>query len=277
MDLETLSDHFDPLHYRMTVKISDYAGHASKLAEESLGQGAGIVVACGGDGTINEVSSCLVRTNVPLGILPMGSGNGLAESLGIPRRLHRAIEIIKGGRTKAIDVAMVNGRPFFSNMGIGFDARVISNYHQSNGRRFWAYLRAVFKSLREFSAVERVKVELNGKTFHANPFMFFVSNSRVMGYDISLTRMASMEDGLLDVVIIENLNRGEVLLLGLLMVLKLNRYLKKVSYYKVKELKLGFDGKPADRLMQADGELHRMEVDELSVSIEERALAVLVP
>ena len=107
--------------------------------------------------------------------------------------------------------------------------------------------------------------------------MFFVSNSKVMGYDISLTRMASMEDGLLDVVVIESLGRGEMLLVGLMVLLKLNQYLNKIQYFKVKEIKLAFEGGHRDRLMQADGELHHLENNELTVSIVGKALKVLVP
>jgi len=272
-----LAKYFDSAEYDLTVKMSNYAGHAQVLVKESLRDGAQMLVACGGDGTINEVASCLVGTEVPLGIIPMGSGNGLAESLGIPRKVKEAIDIIKQGKTSNIDAALVNGKPFFSNMGIGFDAKVISNYNKSGTRRFWAYLKAVFKSIKEFNTVESIKVELNGKTFRANPFMFFVSNSKIMGYDISLTRMASMEDGLLDVVIIENLNRGEMLLLGILVILRLNQYLKKVQYFKVSELKLAFDSKCGDRLMQADGELHCVDDGELVVTIQRKAVSVLTP
>ncbi len=277
MDMATLSKHFNATEYQITIKVSDYAGHATKLTKESLNDGAKIIVACGGDGTINEVASCLVHTNVLLGIVPMGSGNGLAESLKIPRNIKKAVQVIKGSKTNGIDVAMVNDRPFFSNMGIGFDAKVISNYNSSGQRRLWAYIKAVIKSIKDFKNNERIKVELNGKTYNTNPFMFFVSNSKVMGYDISLTRMASLQDGLLDVVIIDNLTRGEILVLGFFVLLRLNQYLKKVRYFKVKELKLAFDEKCTDRLMQADGELLHLNDSELRVTIQEKALSVLVP
>lgn len=272
-----LSGYFDSEQYELTLKVSNYAGHAKVLSTESLGEGAQVLVACGGDGTINEVASCLVGTNVPLGIIPMGSGNGLAESLEIPRNIKGAVEIIKEGTTNGIDVALVNGKPFFSNMGIGFDAKVISNYNNCGKRRFWSYLKAVLKSIKDFKNSERIKVELNGRTFKANPFMFFVSNSKVMGYDISLTRMASLQDGLLDVVIIEDLNKGQMLMLGFFLLLRLNQYLKKVQYFKVKQLKLAFEDNGANHLMQADGELHHLADGEVVVTIEEKALNVLVP
>ena len=201
----------------------------------------------------------------------------MAESLEIPRNIKGAVQIIKEGTTNGIDVALVNGKPFFSNMGIGFDAKVISNYNNCGKRRFWSYLKAVLKSIKDFKNSERINVELNGRTFKANPFMFFVSNSKVMGYDISLTRMASLQDGLLDVVIIENLNRGEMLMLGFFLLLRLNQYLKKVQYFKVKQLKLAFEDNGANHLMQADGELHHLADGEVVVTIEEKALNVLVP
>jgi len=113
LDKVTLSKYFDPQFYHITVKTSNYAGHSSKLAQESLGEGAKVLVACGGDGTINEVASCLVRTKVLLGIIPMGSGNGLAESLGIPRRLRlcgtrRALPLRDRARRSIAVVAPTN-------------------------------------------------------------------------------------------------------------------------------------------------------------------------
>ncbi len=273
----SLSRYFGPDQYELTVKTSNYPGHAAILAKESVDEGAEIVVACGGDGTINEVASCLVHTKVLLGIIPMGSGNGLAESLEISRNIKRAVEIIKSGKTNRIDVAMVNGKPFFSNMGIGFDATVISNYNASQHRRFWAYLKAVLKSIKDYKYNEKIKVEMDGQSFKTRPFMFFISNSKVMGYDISLTRMASLQDGLLDVVIIDDLNKLQMLFLGLIILLRLDQHVKKIQYYKVKNLKLAFEDKQSEHLMQADGELHNLVDREIFVNVEERALHVLCP
>ncbi|MFD2100607.1 diacylglycerol/lipid kinase family protein [Flagellimonas iocasae] len=277
IDEGLLSHYLEPEHFDVCLKISNYAGHATELTKSSVCEGAQIIVACGGDGTINEVASCLMHSKVQLGIVPLGSGNGLAESLDISRNLKKALQAIKQGKINRIDVAMVNGKPFFSNMGIGFDAKVISNYNASQQRRFWAYLKAVIKSMKDFKYNERIKVEMNGKSYRTNPFMFFVSNSKVMGYDISLTRMASLQDGLLDVVIIDNLSKGEMLLVGLFILLRLNQYLKKIQYFKVKELKVAFEDSYAHHLMQADGELHNLDEAEVVVKIEEKALQVLVP
>lgn len=276
-DHALLASYFEEDRYDLVIKTSNYPGHATQLAHESVGEGAQIIVACGGDGTINEVASCLVHTSVLLGIIPMGSGNGLAESLNISRNLTQAAEVIRNGKSNRIDVAMVNGKAFFSNMGIGFDAHVISNYNASEKRRFWTYLKAILKGIWEYDHKEKIKVEMNGERFRTRPFMFFVSNSKIMGYDISLTRMASMQDGLLDVVVIDRLNRAEMLLLGLFLVLRMNQYPKKIRHYKAKEVRLSFEDRHQGHVMQTDGELHDLNGGELHINIQERALRVLIP
>ena len=108
-------DYFESNQYNLTVKYSEYKGHAVDLTKESIAQDATIIVACGGDGTINEVASALVSTNIPLGIIPVGSGNGLASNLKISNKIEEAIEIIKNNLQTRIDVGCVNNYYFFSN------------------------------------------------------------------------------------------------------------------------------------------------------------------
>jgi diacylglycerol kinase family enzyme len=162
-------------------------------------------------------------------------------------------------------------------MGIGFDAKVISHYNASGHRRMWSYFKAFLKSLRSFSKESTMRVQMNGKSIKTQPFMFFVSNSKIMGYDISLTRMASLQDGLLDVVIIDNVCKTQILFMGLLVVLRLNRFLKKMQYYKTKELKIAFEDRKPGHLMQTDGELHKLVEREVHVKIAQGALNVLCP
>lgn len=277
LDEAFLTKHFTDGNNQIAVSVSEYPGHATLLAKEALEAGADTIVACGGDGTINEVASCLVHSDAKLGIVPLGSGNGLAESLKIPRNVPKALQVIKTQSEKKIDVATVNGKPFFSNMGIGFDAQVISYYNASGHRRIWAYFKAFFKSLRTFKNEGEMQVELDGKKFRTQPFLFFVSNSKIMGYDISLTRMASLQDGILDVVVIDAMGRLHILFMGLLVLLHLNKYLKRIHYYKTKRLRILFKDKANTHLMQADGELHQLQTREMVVGVEQGALRVLCP
>ena len=119
---EFLENFFEEENYAVTIKNSNYKKHAKALTLSSINEGADIIVACGGDGTINEVASCLVSTNVLLGIIPLGSGNGLASNLKIPKTIESAIALIKTKRVKKIDVGLINDHFLFSNTGLGIDA-----------------------------------------------------------------------------------------------------------------------------------------------------------
>ena len=276
-ELENVANYFPKNKYQVDVKISRYPGHAILLTKQSEKDGADIIVACGGDGTINEVASCLVNKEIALAIVPIGSGNGLAASLKIPRNVHKAISIIKNQPIQTIDVATVNGKPFLSNMGIGFDAMVISNFNKSKKRKFMAYFKAVLKALKHHKNTEPLRVEMNGVVMKTSPFMFFVSNSKVMGYDMSLTRMASMKDGLLDVVVIDAITKGEMLFLGILLFLRATTFFRKIKYFKVRELKIEFEAHKNKHFMQADGELQTVENGQLEVNLQANGLKVIAP
>ena len=121
-------DYFEADEYNITIKSSIYKGHALVLCKEYIIQKATIIVACGGDGTVNEVASTLVDTFIPLGFIPIGSGNGLASILNIPRNIHKALLLIKKNNKIRIDVGQINQRYFFSNTSFSFSASVIKNY-----------------------------------------------------------------------------------------------------------------------------------------------------
>lgn len=132
LSLSYLEQHFPAGEYKIKADYTNEKKHAIKLAEKAAALKPDYIIACGGDGTINEVASCIVGTNITLGILPVGSGNGLASNLDIPRDFNKAIDIIKNGKTTAIDVGKINEQYFFSNMGIGIDALIIKKI-----RAFW--------------------------------------------------------------------------------------------------------------------------------------------
>ena len=119
---------FNPKTFKVEITETLKPSHAIELSLESIKKGVDIIVACGGDGTINEVAGCLIGTSVKLGIIKFGSGNGLATTLNIPKNSEDALRVIKQGITTKIDAGEINNHYFFSNSGIGFDANVINNY-----------------------------------------------------------------------------------------------------------------------------------------------------
>ncbi len=267
-------DYFESNQYNLTVKYSEYKGHAVDLTKESIAQDATIIVACGGDGTINEVASALVSTNIPLGIIPVGSGNGLASNLKISNKIEEAIEIIKNNLQTRIDVGCVNNYYFFSNTGFGIDAIVIKNYEASQKRTLYYYLIATLKSVVNFYKNKDITIEIDGLETMENPFLIFISNSNELGYGVSLTPRALLQDGLLDVVIVPRLNKSAMLLFGIFMLFKKPELLKGVRCFQTKTIKL-FRKQGTLFQSQMDGEFMNIQDTTLSISVKEKALLVI--
>ena len=270
---DSLSKYFENEPYEIVLKYTQYKKHAIELTEQSILAGAKIIVACGGDGTVHEVASCMVNTTIALGIIPLGSGNGLANNLKIPYTIAQAIALIKNKNGIKIDVGRVNDNYFFSNMGIGFDATVIGYYEKMKSRGLKSYLKATMKSFQQYRYQEYSYI-LKGVQKSVIPFLFFISNSNEMGNKVSITPKASLQDGLLDVVIVPRYNKLKILLLGMLVLFKKHFLLKSVQFEQVSSLTLQNSNDDGFAL-QIDGEYVRIEAKKLEVSILKGALTVL--
>jgi YegS/Rv2252/BmrU family lipid kinase len=269
-----LQGFFDKDSYVIAVKFSVYKNHTTELTQESIKENAHIIVACGGDGTVNEVASCIIGTPIMLGIIPLGSGNGLASNLKIPKNIKKAIEIIKTQEVKKIDVGCLNDRYFFSNTGVGFDAYVIKHYEESNNRKLFSYVKAVIKSFKNINDTRKVDVQINGESFKVKPFMIFISNSNELGYNVSLTPKASLEDGLLDVMIVSRLNAFKIILFSILMIFKRHQLLNEVKSFQTKSMILSRKDFNLFK-MQIDGEYRLIESNEINLSILEKSLNII--
>lgn len=274
IDLARLESYFKKAVFTINIKLTSYKKHAIKLTQESISEQADIIVACGGDGTINEVASCLVNTTIILGIIPIGSGNGLASNLNIPKNIDRALQIIKAQVVKKIDVGQLNNNYFFSNTGIGFDALVIKNYEASNERTLISYVKATLKSLKKTNKLIEVETILNGHIIEHQPFLIFISNSNELGYKVSLTPKASLEDGFLDILIVPKLSVFKIILFMLLMAIKRHHILKEVSTYQTKKIKITQKDRPLFQI-QIDGEFKLIKNRTIEINILEKALNVI--
>lgn len=276
LDIDYLKPYFKETDYSLSVKFSKFKKQAIVLTKESVKEGAHTIVACGGDGTINEIASCLVGTNVTLGIIPIGSGNGLASHLMIPQVIEKAIEVIKKNDMVTIDVGRINEQYFFSNTGMGFDANVIKNYEALKKRTLVGYLAASFKSFNEFNKKRNVKICIDENHVINNPFLIFISNSNELGFNISLTPKASLMDGHLDVLIVPQISKLKMLLFGALMLIRRPHWLKEIKTYQTKTILISRnEGLFLDS--QIDGEFHKVEDKDINISVFEKSLGILVP
>ena len=262
--------------FRVKIKQTQRPKHAKELALKSIKEGADVIVACGGDGTVNEIASSLVGSNVKLGIVPMGSGNGLASALKIPKSISGALNVIKNSNSTQIDVGEINKHYFFSNTGIGFDANVINNYSKTNQRRLGSYLKASLLTFFNNPPSLSVKITTESKSLRLKPFMVFVSNSNEMGYDISLTPKASIQDGMLDAIIVEPLNKLEIIYFGFLLLIKRPQSFKKAHYFLTKNLEIT-NLEKGGVLAQIDGESVQIKANQINIQIMQDALSVVVP
>lgn len=271
--LTMLEKHFPKEHFTIKVDYSNYKKHAIKLTQDAILQNPDYIIACGGDGTINEVASCLTNTNIKLGIIPVGSGNGLASNLNIPKEIEKAIEIIKKGKHSAIDVGKMNEKHFFSNMGIGIDALIIKKYEASKKRTLLAYVRAAIASAFEFKPIEAVLI-FEGQPININSFLLFISNSNEMGYGMSLTPKASLNDGWLDLVTVSKLNFIEKLLLGFYVVTNKIEKHHKANHSLIQNVTIEMP-KKIFLNAQIDGEYHHLKTNIIEVSVIRNGLNVL--
>ncbi|MCY1484732.1 Diacylglycerol kinase [compost metagenome] len=271
---EFIEGHFPAPAYKLEIDYSQYKKHAIALAEQAIAQQPDIIVACGGDGTISEIASKLVNTTIKLGIIPVGSGNGLASNLDIPRCVLKSIEIIKKKKSVAIDSGKVNQHCFFSNMGFGIDAMIIKKYESTKKRTLSAYVNASLKASSQYKP-QQALLRYNGKEQLADPFLLFISNSNEMGYNMSLTPKASLSDGFLDLLYVPKINFLQKMLFGSLVVAKRSEKFKKAEHAMIQSL----NAELLDRIytdVQIDGEYHRLDTNKVQIDILPKSLNVLV-
>lgn len=189
-------------------------GDATRIAGEAARSGIDIVLAAGGDGTVNETASALCGTSTVLGILPCGSGNGLARHLGIPVDPIQALDVIVGGNIISADHGEVNGKKFFCTFGVGFDAAVSKQFAGRKRRGKLTYIRSTVEQYLKYRP-EEYTIAVNGHQLTQKAFLVAVCNASQYGNNAYIAPHASITDGLLDVTIIHSGNPLQTALVGL--------------------------------------------------------------
>ncbi|MEI6766826.1 MAG: diacylglycerol kinase family protein [Bacteroidota bacterium] len=197
--------YLDHSKFEHEICYTEFAGHAVDLSRDAAEQGVDIVVAAGGDGSINEVARGVLGSKTAIGIIPVGSGNGLAHFLRIPRSIKKALRIINRHNVKIIDTANINDKLFVSIAGIGFDAYVAEKFARSTVRGFWTYAWIILKEYTLFKS-NHFKFYINGEMIKRRAFMVSFANSDQFGFNCAIAPKAKIDDGLLDVCIVSKPN-----------------------------------------------------------------------
>lgn len=200
----------------LEVRFTEHAGHAAELAREAVASGFEVVLAVGGDGTANEVAQGLLGSPVAMGLVPHGSGNGLARTLGIPlRRPLMALRALEDAETRLMDVGLADGRVFLNVAGVGFDAAVGAAFQahgDRGGRRgLWSYFRVGLPIATRYRARSYALRARDGVAFEGRALLVTFANGPQFGGEAVIAPRARLDDGLLDIAVVEDTSAVEIL------------------------------------------------------------------
>lgn len=193
----------------LIIRVTGYPEHATEITRQAVKEKFKYVIAAGGDGTVNEIARELINTDITLGILPLGSGNGLARDLGIPIDIEKALDIILNANTRTIDYGIANEQVFFCTCGFGFDAFVSGKFAEDKRRGPLGYVRNVLESVVDFKA-EEYEITYDEGTFKDKAFILTCANTSQYGNEAYIAPNASMDDGKMNVSILKPLNALEI-------------------------------------------------------------------
>ncbi|MCF8364464.1 MAG: diacylglycerol kinase family lipid kinase [Bacteroidales bacterium] len=261
----------DHKKFDYSIAYTEEPNHATKLCEEAIEKNIGLVVAVGGDGTVNEVARPLVGKNIPFGIIPSGSGNGLARHLKIPLETRKAIALLNGFKTQKIDTVEVNDRFFVSIAGVGFDAFVAKKFAGQKRRGFFKYAQI---ALGEYFAYKPKKFTLNvdGKTLKKRALFISIANSDQFGYNTSIAPQAKIDDGMVDICIMKKVPLWKTIFLAPLL---FSRNIDRSSYVEIIRAR-EVDIKQTKKRINLDGESIKMGKS-LHFKVLPKSLIVVVP
>ena len=227
-----IGQHFGTREADYEIRLTECAGHAVELAQVAAAEGFAVVVAVGGDGTVNEVGRGLLGTAAALGIVPQGSGNGLARHLKVPLALPAALQRLAAPTFSRMDVGVINGHHFFCTAGLGFDAHVSQHFGMAGSRGLSTYLQVTLREYRRYRPVA-VRANLDGQEVNSNCFVLAFANASQYGNNAYIAPRADLRDGLLDVCLIDELPPVRAFRVSLAMALGNLPQSKAAEYFRV--------------------------------------------
>ncbi|MCC5022766.1 MAG: diacylglycerol kinase family lipid kinase [Candidatus Synoicihabitans palmerolidicus] len=254
------------------VVTTERPRHATELAHAAVADGCGLVVAIGGDGTLNEVATALINAPAALGLIPCGSGNGLGRHLGMPNPGNGAYQTLLTGQVRQIDTGAANGIPFFNAMGLGFDAEISSRFNHLTRRGLTAYVRTGFHACANYQPAH-YRIHHAGRTYASDAFIVAVANSDQYGNDCFIAPGAQVDDGRLNLTVLKRVTTLNALPLAFRLfrgsiASSRNAQCLEGEHFRIERSSSG--------PMHTDGEVHETSA-EVDVIVRPRSLRILVP
>lgn len=251
------------------ICYTERAGHATQIAKRAIEDGIETIVAVGGDGTVNEVGQALIGSQAALGIIPTGSGNGLANELHIPKHPIKALKVIAKGKTRLIDSLKVNQHYAFVTAGVGFDAFVADEFSRSETRGFMSYASIVIKNIGMYKP-RTYSLRVDSVKSKEQALLLTFANCRQYGNDVKIAPRAKVDDGKFDLFILRPFSKWALPRLGYKL------YRGKIDSSEYVEVVQGRNGliSPFNGICHIDGEPIQVEKS-LKVSVVPQSLKVI--
>ena len=254
-----IDQYLDKTKFEYEIAITQYAGHASEIATKAKDDGVDVVVAVGGDGTVNEVARAIVHSNTALGIIPCGSGNGLARHLLLPLNVRKAIDVINRNEVRQLDYGIINDYPFFCTCGMGFDAFVSMKFAEAGKRGPITFVENVLREGLKYKP-ETYTIEDDNGTLQYKAFLISCANASQYGNNAYIAPQASMSDGLMDVIIMEPFDVFEAPQISIEMFSKTLDKNSKIKTFRTRHLHIHRD-KPGVILYDGDPVMTGADID----------------
>ena len=254
------------------VVLTERPRHATELAQRAIDERCELVVAIGGDGTMNEVASALIGSSTALGLIPCGSGNGLGRHLGIPGPGKGAFRNLLKGELRAIDTGVANGFSFFNAMGLGFDAEISHRFNHLAKRGLEAYARTAIGAFFRFRS-QVCTIRSGEDSFKTSAFIVSIANSDQYGNDCFIAPGAQVDDGRLDLTIVKKVNLFNALPLTVRLFTKSLGGSRSVHRLSGPSFVIE---RTAPGLIHTDGETHQTDAT-ITISVKPASLRIMVP
>ena len=267
---ELIASTLDKETFDYRILYTEYAGHAAELTLQCIDSKDDIVVAVGGDGTVNEVARSLTHSQTALAIIPCGSGNGLARHLCLPIDMRKSIEIINQYHIESFDYGIINGLPFFCTCGMGFDAFISLKFAEAGKRGPITYVENVLKEGLKYKP-ETYEVSDHTGTHHYKAFLIACANASHYGNNAYIAPGATMKDGEMDVIIMEPFDTLEAPQIAADLFMKTLGNNSKIKTFRTKQLHIH---RKASGAIHYDGDPIMTDAD-VDVSIEHLGIRIV--
>ncbi|MES2395921.1 MAG: YegS/Rv2252/BmrU family lipid kinase [Bacteroidota bacterium] len=266
-----IDQHLNRTLFDYEIVYTKAAKHATELAQQAVANNFNIVVAVGGDGSVNEIARGLIGSTTAMAIMPAGSGNGFARHMKIPLDLKKAMNIINNAKEASIDTIQLNNETFINVAGVGFDAHIGWEFAKFGKRGFSSYLKVIIREFPKFK-VQDYELVINGIPLHKKAFLISFANGSQWGNNAHIAPLADVADGLMDIAILKNFSFWNVISIGYKLFRKTIHLSPHLETIKTKEVIV----KQTNTIAHIDGE--PIEVGHsISIKVNPLSLRVIIP